>query len=156
VRILQVGHNCRLFCQFLYCCLCCEGREKLFSSRPVASSSSYDIRIHCDVTENWMRAVSELRYKRLIATSCSCSGRVWHSCTSEGIFSEVSSEFPYFRSFLFDWPNNIRRNLKIIKVLVIKFSQSVCFFCCGISLIFINFRLIEVVINNLFIFTCIL
>jgi hypothetical protein len=98
VSILKEAKNVKRSVEFQ--CVTIEGSEKMFSSRPVASYSScnvmmklnYGIRIHYEVTENWMHTVSKLRYKRLVATSCSCNWRVRHSCTKEGIFSEVPPE----------------------------------------------------------------
>jgi hypothetical protein len=102
ISIVKEAKNVKRSVTFPYVTI--ERHEKLFSSRPVVCYSgsnvkmklNYDIRSHYEVSENWMHTVLKLRYKCLLATSCSCNGRVWHSCTKEGIFSAVSPEFPYF------------------------------------------------------------
>jgi hypothetical protein len=76
---VQVGSTKR---SVTFECVTVEGSEKLFSSRLVASYSSsdvmmklnYGIRIHYEVTENWIHTVSKLYHVWLWPAACAEEG----------------------------------------------------------------------------------
>jgi hypothetical protein len=54
---------------------------------------NYDIQIHSELTENWIRSVSQLTSAKMREFGCD---RSWHWCTKQRNFSPVFPEFPYF------------------------------------------------------------
>jgi hypothetical protein len=85
---------------------------------------NYNIRIYCDLTENWMHSVSQLRCKCSVAAIeraifyCSCSGRAWPWNRKQGIFPLVFfKKIPCFTCLSFSEKTGISEQcIKYVKL----------------------------------------